>query len=73
VWHYAIVGRTLLFDLKVLKLMTVKIARSAETLTIAARKIAADRFDFSGDWTATACSTRSASWCSSGTWSTATR
>jgi hypothetical protein len=54
VWHYAIVDRTLLFDLKVLKLMMVKIVRSAETLTIAARKIAAERFDFSGDWTATA-------------------
>jgi hypothetical protein len=54
VWHYAIVDRPLLFDLKVFKLMNVKTSRSEETLTIATRKIAAERFDFSGDWTATA-------------------
>lgn len=54
VWHYAIVDRPLLFDLKVFKLMNVKTSRSEETLTIATRKIAAQRFDFSGDWTATA-------------------
>jgi hypothetical protein len=54
VWHYAIVDKTLLFDLKVFKLMNVKTARSQETLTIATKKIATERFDFSGDWTATA-------------------
>jgi hypothetical protein len=54
VWHYAIVDRTLLFDLKVLRLMSVKATRSEETLTIGKRKIPAERFDFSGDWTATA-------------------
>jgi len=54
VWHYAIVDRPLLFDLKVFKLMNVKTSRSQETLTIASRKIPAERFDFSGDWTATA-------------------
>jgi hypothetical protein len=54
VWHYAIVDRPLLFDLKVFKLMNVRTSRSEETLTIATRKIAAQRFDFSGDWTATA-------------------
>jgi len=54
VWHYAIVDRPLLFDLKVFKLMNVKTSRSDETLTIATRKIPVERFDFSGDWTATA-------------------
>jgi hypothetical protein len=54
VWHYGIVDRTLLFDLKVLTLMNVKVARSEETLTIATKKIPVERFDFSGDWSATA-------------------
>jgi hypothetical protein len=54
VWHYAIVDRPLLFDLKVFKLMNVKTSRSKETLTIATRKVAVERFDFSGDWVATA-------------------
>lgn len=54
VWHYAIVDRPLLFDLKLFKLMNVKTSRSQETLTIDKRTIPAERFDFSGDWTATA-------------------
>jgi hypothetical protein len=54
VWHYAIVDRALLFDLKVFRLMNVKTSRSNETLTVGTKKIAAERFDFSGDWTATA-------------------
>jgi len=48
------VDRTLLFDLKLFKLMNVKTSRSGETLTIDKRKVATERFDFSGDWTATA-------------------
>lgn len=54
VWHYAIVDRPVLFDLKVFKLMNVRTARSQDTLTIDKRKVAVERFDFSGDWTATA-------------------
>jgi hypothetical protein len=54
VWHYAIVDRSLLFDLKVFKLMNVKVSRSEETLTIADKKLPVERFDFSGDWQATA-------------------
>lgn len=54
VWHYAIVDRTLLFDLKTFKLMNVKIARSSETLTLAGKTIDAERFEISGDWRATA-------------------
>ena len=53
-WHYAIVDHPLLFDLKLFKLMNVKSSRSGETLTIDKRKVATERFDFSGDWTATA-------------------
>ena len=54
VWHYAIVDRPLLFDLKVFKLMNVRTSRSKETLAIGKQKVAVERFDFSGDWTATA-------------------
>lgn len=54
VWHYAIVDKPLLFDLKVFKLMNVKIARSEETLTVAGRKIPTERYDFTGEWQATA-------------------
>jgi hypothetical protein len=54
VWHYAIVDRPLLFDLKLFKLMNVKTSRTEETLTIDSRTVATERFDFSGDWTATA-------------------
>ena len=52
VWHYAIVDQSLLFDLKDLRLMNVKVARADETLTIDKQKIATERFDFSGDWQA---------------------
>jgi hypothetical protein len=55
VWHYGIVDRTLLFDLKNLQLLNVKVARATETLTLPdGRKIPAERFEFSGDWRATA-------------------
>jgi Family of unknown function (DUF6134) len=54
VWHYAIVQRTLLFDLSTFKVMNVKIARSSETLKLAGKRIATERFDFSGDWRAAA-------------------
>jgi Family of unknown function (DUF6134) len=55
VWHYRIVDRTLLFDLKDFKLLNVKIARAGETLALPdGRKVSTERFDFSGDWRATA-------------------
>jgi len=55
VWHYGIVDRTLLFDLKNLRLLSVRVARAAETLTLpGGRKVATERFEFSGDWSATA-------------------
>lgn len=55
VWHYRIVDRTLLFDLKDLKLLNVRIARAGETIVLPnGSKVATERFDFSGDWRATA-------------------
>jgi hypothetical protein len=54
VWNYAITEQTLLFDLKTLELMNVKIARAQESLKLGKRKIPTERFDFSGDWKATA-------------------
>jgi hypothetical protein len=48
VWHYRIVDRTLLFDLKDLKPLNVKIALPN------GKRIPTERFDFSGDWRATA-------------------
>ncbi len=52
VWHYAIIDQSLLFDLKDLRLMNVKVARAKETLTVDKQKIPTERFDFSGDWKA---------------------
>jgi uncharacterized protein DUF6134 len=55
VWHYRIVDRPLLFDLKAFTLMNVKTARSDETITLPnRRKVPTERVDFSGDWRATA-------------------
>jgi hypothetical protein len=53
VWHYPIVEQSLLFDLKLLRPMNVKVGRTEETLTIHKRKIPTERFDFTGDWKAT--------------------
>ena len=52
VWHYEITQKSLLFDLKDLRLMKVKVNRIDESASIAGRTIPASRFDFSGDWQA---------------------
>ena len=52
VWHYAITQKSLLFDLKDLRVMTVKVAKSEDPVTSGGRSIPASRFDFSGDWKA---------------------
>jgi hypothetical protein len=52
VWHYAITQKPLLFDLKDLRLMKVKISKSEDPVTSGGRSIPASRFDFSGDWQA---------------------
>jgi len=54
VWHYGIVGKTLLFDLKLLKLLSVTTTRKDDTLKLGTRQVPTERIDFAGDWTATA-------------------
>ena len=51
-WHYAITERTLLIDLKDLRLMEVDVAETEDPSTSVGQAIAATRFDFSGDWQA---------------------
>lgn len=52
VWHYAITEQTLLFDLKSLELMNVKVTKAQENLKLGKKRIATERFDFTGDWKA---------------------
>jgi Family of unknown function (DUF6134) len=52
VWHYAITQRALLFDLKDLRLMKVKVTKTEDPVASGGRPIPASRFDFSGDWQA---------------------
>ena len=52
VWHYAITQKSLLFDLKDLRLMKVNVTKSEDPVTAGGRSIAASRFDFSGEWKA---------------------
>jgi hypothetical protein len=50
VWHYKITQKSLLFDLKDLRLMKVKVSESKDAVSIGERSIPASRFDFSGEW-----------------------
>jgi len=50
VWHYAITQKSLLFDLKDLRLMKVNVTKSEDPVTVGGSSIAASRFDFSGEW-----------------------
>jgi Domain of unknown function (DUF6134) len=52
VWHYEITQKSLLFDLKDLRLMKVKVNKIEDSASIAGRSIPASRFDFSGEWQA---------------------
>jgi hypothetical protein len=52
VWHYAITQKALLFDLKDLRVMKVKVTKSEDPVASGGRWILASRFDFSGDWQA---------------------
>ena len=52
VWHYAITQNSLLFDLKDLRLMKVKVAKSEDPVASSGQSIPASRFDFSGEWQA---------------------
>lgn len=50
VWHYKITQKSLLFDLKDLRLMKVKVSDSKDSVSVGERSIPANRFDFSGEW-----------------------
>lgn len=52
VWHYEITQKALLFDLKDLRLMKVKVSKSEDSVSLVGRSILASRFDFSGEWQA---------------------
>jgi hypothetical protein len=52
VWHYAITEQTLLFDLKNLRLMRIKVARKDETIKVNKVSTPTERFDLTGDWQA---------------------
>ena len=52
VWHYEIIQKSLLFDLKDLRLMKVKVSKSEDSVSVGGRSIPASRFDFSGEWQA---------------------
>ena len=52
VWHYEITQKSLLFDLKDLRLMKVTVSKSENPVAVNGRSIPASKFDFSGDWQA---------------------
>jgi Domain of unknown function (DUF6134) len=52
VWHYTITQKSLLFDLKDLRLMKVKVTKSDDSVASGGRSIPANKFDFSGQWQA---------------------
>jgi hypothetical protein len=52
VWHYQITEQSLLFNLTDLRLMNVKVSKRPESVKIGRKSIAAERFDFTGDWQA---------------------
>jgi Domain of unknown function (DUF6134) len=52
VWHYRITEQSLLFDLKNLKLMHVKVAKSDATIKVNGVKTPTQRFDVTGEWQA---------------------
>ncbi len=53
VWHYAITEHSLLFDIPELNLKKVKIKKTTDSVRIGKKEIAAEKFEFSGDWKAT--------------------
>jgi len=50
IWHYKITQKSLLFDLKDLRLMKIKVSESKDSVLVGGRSIPASRFDFSGEW-----------------------
>jgi hypothetical protein len=52
VWHYAITEHTTLFSIPELNLLNVSVKKSQDTVQIGKQDIAAEKFEFSGDWDA---------------------
>lgn len=52
VWHHQITQERLLFNIVNLRLMEVFVTRVKETIVWGGEKVATDRFDFAGDWSA---------------------
>lgn len=52
VWHYRITEQDLLFNLTDLRLMKVKVAEKSEKIKVDKKTVDTQRFDFTGDWTA---------------------
>ena len=50
VWHYEIIHKSLLFDLKDFRLMKVRVSKSEDSVSVGGRSIPANRFDFTGEW-----------------------
>ena len=53
VWHYAITEHTQLFSIPDLRLLSVKVQKSSDTVLIGNKQIPAEKFVFLGDWKAT--------------------
>ena len=53
VWHYAITQHRILFSIPELNLLKVEISKTDDTVRIGDESIAAEKFEFSGDWEAT--------------------
>ncbi len=52
VWHYAITHHSLLFSIPELNLLKVRIKKTADSVRIGKKSLAAEKFEFSGDWNA---------------------
>lgn len=49
-WHYEITEHDLLFNLTDLAVLKVRTTKAADTLDLGGKKVAAERFDFTGGW-----------------------
>jgi len=50
VWHYAITQHPLLFSIPGLKLVNIKVIKSADRVKIGEKLVSAEKFVFTGDW-----------------------
>jgi hypothetical protein len=52
IWHYRITKQSQIFSSVDLRTMAVSVARADDTVTLNGKSVAAERFDFTGDWQA---------------------